>query len=122
MKFLLSTIVCLFISTNLFSGSTDKFTDIETPKIYSEETALLSTNNYECNYYIELAAINLYEMDVYEKVADNKKIKSNYNLFVKHSSRAIEVCSDVSKDTVDDMIEIKQGVEIYYNEKYNEKN
>lgn len=122
MKFLLSTIVCLCLSTNLFSGSTDKFTDIETPKMYSEETAFLATDNYECNYYIELAAINLHDMDVYEKIADNKKVRSNYSLFVKHSSRAIEVCTDVSKAVVQDMLEIKQGVEIYYKEKYNAKN
>lgn len=120
MKFLLSTIVCLCTTTILFSGSTDKFTDIETPKMYSQEARNLSSESYECNYYIELAGKNLYDIDVYEKVADIKKIKSNYNLFIKHSSKAIEICSYVNETIVQDMIEIQEGVTIYYKGKYNE--
>lgn len=120
MKFLLSTIVCLCITTNLFSGSVDKFTDIETPRMYSDETLNLYSESYECNYYIELAGKNLYDIDVYEKVANNKKIKNNYNLFIKHSSKAIEICKNVNESIVEDMIQIQEGVAIYYKGKYNE--
>lgn len=122
MKFLLLTIVCLCISTNLFSGSTDKFTDVETPKMYSQEAFYLSSESYECNYYIELAGNNLYDMDVYEKASNNNKVKKEYNLFIKHSSQAIEICKDVNKSIVQDMMEIQEGVITYYKGKHHEKN
>lgn len=122
MKFLLSTITCLFILVSSASGSINNYTDIQTPKMYSEEARFLVSESYDCNYYIELAGQNLYNMDMYEKIADTKKIKVNYNLFIENSSRAIEECNYVNQEIVQDMMQIQLDVEVYYKGKYNEQN
>lgn len=113
MKYLIITMLVLF--DMLFALPNDKMTDIEPSIEYTKEIQSIQTSDYECNLYVEKTGASLYLMSIAEQNNDKKTISSEFLTFLKNSDNAIEYCKYVSNNISEDIINIQEGVTIYYN-------
>lgn len=113
MKYLI--IITLVLFDMLFALPNDNMTDIETPKEYSKEVQDIQTSDYECNLYVEKTGASLYIMSIAEQNNDKKTVSSEFLIFLKNSDNAIEYCKYVSDNVTEDIINIQNGVTLYYN-------
>ena len=93
-------------------------TDMLPPSEASKELAYIATDNYECNYYLELAGQDLLSLANYDTSHKPIKVKKLYQAFMDHSTKAREICIHINKLVVDDIIEIQDDITYFYNQNY----
>lgn len=107
----------LFLLTLLASLSLAS-TDVYPPKEAYNELTFIATSDYQCNLYMELAGQNLKALANAESTSNTKQLKVSFNQFMSNSTKAIDVCSYIDKQTTADIIAIKNSVFYYYYKNY----
>ena len=93
-------------------------TDILPPQEASKELAYIATDNYECNYYLELAGQDILLLAKYDTSHKPVQVTKLYKAFMENSNKAREVCIHINKLVVDDIIEIQDDITYFYNKNY----
>lgn len=93
-------------------------TDMLPPQEASKELAYIATENYECNYYLELAGQDLLHLANYDTLHKPAQVTKLYQAFMNHSTRAREVCMYINQLVADDISEIQNDITYFYNQNY----
>ena len=109
MKLLLLTLLTTFTLAS---------TDMLPPSEASKELAYIATDNYECNYFIELAGQDLLTLAAFDSNQPKKDIKKVYDAFMEHSTKATTICVYINKLIVNDITEIQDDITYFYNQNY----
>ena len=109
MKLLLLTLLTTFTLAS---------TDMLPPSEASKELAYIATDDYECNYYLELAGQDLLLLAKYDTSHKPVKVTKLYKAFMDHSTRAREVCIHINQLVADDISEIQDNITYFYNQNY----
>ena len=81
----------------------------------SKELNYITTSDFECNYYLELAGQDLLSLSNYNK---STKPSNLYESFMNHSTKAKELCISINKLIVEDITEIQDDITDFYNQNY----
>lgn len=100
-------IISMLLATLAFAATTD----ILPPKEASNELAFIATDNYECNYFIELAGQDLL-------LLASSHSKRDYDAFMEHSTKATTICVYINKLITNDIVNIQNDVTYFYNQNY----
>lgn len=103
----------LFLLTLLATFSLAS-TDMLPPSEASNELAFITTSDYECNYYIELAGQDLLTLATLEQSPKSKAIQQAYNSFMYHSTRATSICMYIDELTASEIIDVQNSISYYY--------
>ena len=93
-------------------------TDMLPPAEASKELNFIATSDYECNYYLELAGQDLLTLANFDTSHKPRDVKRLYEAFMDHSTRATEICIEINRLIVDDIINIQNDITYYYNKNY----
>ena len=103
---------------SLLATLTFAATDMLPPSEASSELAFVSSSDYECNYYIELAGQDLTTLSIAERTPNSKAIQSAFTSFMYHSSQATTICSYINELVVADIVDIQNSISYYYYKHY----
>ena len=109
MKLLLLTLLATFTLAS---------TDMLPPQEASKELTYIATDNYECNYYLELAGQDLLHLANYDTSHKPAQVTKLYQAFMDHSAKAREVCIHINQLVADDISEIQDDITYFYNQNY----
>ena len=104
----------LLLTLSIFAFASTQSTDVLDAKTNADEILFLSTNNFECNLYIEKAGQYLLLMNEAEQSNNLSALSNNYILFLDNSNRAIAICKKINETVTNDLIDVQSNIEIYY--------
>lgn len=93
-------------------------TDMLPPHEAVNELAFLSTSDFECNLYMELANQDLLTFAKAEQQPNSKAIQQAYNSFMYHSSQATTICNYIDELTVAGIQDVQDSISYYYYKHY----
>ena len=108
----------LLLTLSIFAFASTQSTDVLDAKTNADEILFLSTNNFECNLYIEKAGHSLLLMSLAEDSHNLTAVTNNYVLFMDQSNRAVAICKEVSPVVANDIIEVQSNIKMYYKSTY----
>lgn len=108
----------LLLTLSIFAFASTQSTDVLDAKTNADEILFLSTNNFECNLYIEKAGHSLLLMSLAEDSHNLTAVANNYVLFMDQSNRAVAICKEVSPVVANDIIEVQSNIKMYYKSTY----
>ena len=104
----------LLLTLSIFAFASTQSTDVLDAKTNADEILFLSTNNFECNLYIEKAGQYLLLMNEAEQSSNLSALSNNYLLFLDHSNQAIAICKEINQTVANELIDVQSNIEIYY--------
>lgn len=104
----------LLLTLSIFAFASTQSTDVLDAKTNADEILFLSTNNFECNLYIEKAGHSLLLMSLAEDSHNLTAVANNYVLFMDQSNQAIAICKEINQTVTNDLIDVQSNIEIYY--------
>ena len=108
----------LLLTLSIFAFASTQSTDVLDAKTNADEILFLSTNNFECNLYIEKAGHSLLLMSIAEDSHNLTAVANNYVLFMDQSNRAVAICKEVNPVVANDIIEVQSNIKMYYKSTY----
>ena len=81
----------------------------------------ITTEDTQCNTYLEYATNSLYLMSQAEQENNLKFINIHFNNFQLNSDIAIEYCTYINAEVTSELMEIQSAINAYYLRNYYEK-
>lgn len=104
----------LLLTLSIFAFASTQSTDVLDAKTNADEILFLSTNNFECNLYIEKAGHSLLLMSQAEESHNLSALANNYVLFLDQSNRAVAICKEINPVVANNIIDVQSNIAIYY--------